>query len=323
MLKRSAAIEEAQLRASTLRPDETMDEVPLLNAWSLVVPYYSLVGAAIDSQELVAVPIAYADERYSPKADANDNERSPDGFLCGPLLDVSGASCGALRCAMPLDDAEPAFTPNQQQKLKRALPLFSMALRNAMSASRVLKDTTMAKTMASLAQMLIPGKVNIDDVVMLWGLQVCELLAADRCTFFLYSESDNKLCSYYAEGVDNFELQLDEIQAEKVGIAGYCANSKETINIKDAYADPRFNSSIDAATGYVTRSVLCMPFSSCSTGSLIGVCQVLNKRRPPGATFSREDEELLTTVLQIVGLVLENSHLAQGLERARKLRATG
>ena len=56
-----------------------MEEVPLLNAYSVVVPYYSLVGAAIDSRELVSVPIAYADERYVPKADELDCHRAPNG----------------------------------------------------------------------------------------------------------------------------------------------------------------------------------------------------------------------------------------------------
>ena len=64
-----------------------------------------------------------------------------------------------------------------------------------------------------------------------------------------------------------------------MGIAGYCANNNETINIRDAYADERFNRSVDLASGYVTRTVLTMPFSSCNTGNLIGVCQLLNKKR--------------------------------------------
>ena len=43
------------------------------------------------------------------------------------------------------------------------------------------------------------------------------------------------------------------------GIAGYVAETGETLNVSDAYTDDRFNKAIDEQTGYVTRSILCMP----------------------------------------------------------------
>eukprot|EP00966_Prymnesium_polylepis_P167315 3868241-Prymnesium_polylepis.1 len=35
--------------------------------------------------------------------------------------------------------------------------------------------------------------------------------------------------------------------------------SGQTVNIEDAYKDRRFNRRIDAATGYRTRQILCVP----------------------------------------------------------------
>ena len=43
------------------------------------------------------------------------------------------------------------------------------------------------------------------------------------------------------------------------GIAGHVATTGETLNIADAYADPRFNQEIDTKTGFKTRAILCMP----------------------------------------------------------------
>ena len=43
------------------------------------------------------------------------------------------------------------------------------------------------------------------------------------------------------------------------GIAGYVAETGETLNVSDAYTDDRFNKAIDEQTGYITRSILCMP----------------------------------------------------------------
>ena len=53
------------------------------------------------------------------------------------------------------------------------------------------------------------------------------------------------------------------------------AETAETLNVSDAYTDPRFNKAIDEQTGYVTRNILCMPI--CIRGQVIGVVQMVNK----------------------------------------------
>lgn len=61
-----------------------------------------------------------------------------------------------------------------------------------------------------------------------------------------------------------------------VGIAGHVAESKEVVNIKDAYKDPRFNSEIDLKTGYKTNIILSMAICNYE-GDVIGVAQIINK----------------------------------------------
>ena len=72
------------------------------------------------------------------------------------------------------------------------------------------------------------------------------------------------------------------------GIAGYVAATGDTLNIPDAYFDPRFNPEVDKATGYRTQSILCMPMKN-NSGKIIGALQFLNKRVGP---FTKEDESL-------------------------------
>lgn len=59
-------------------------------------------------------------------------------------------------------------------------------------------------------------------------------------------------------------------------IAGHVAETKEFVNIKDAYKDPRFNSEIDLKTGYKTNIILSMPICNYE-GEVIGVAQIINK----------------------------------------------
>lgn len=63
-----------------------------------------------------------------------------------------------------------------------------------------------------------------------------------------------------------------------VGIAGTVAQTKNIVNIKNAYDDPRFNSEIDQKTGYRTKNILSMPICNYE-GDVIGVAQIINKTK--------------------------------------------
>ena len=42
------------------------------------------------------------------------------------------------------------------------------------------------------------------------------------------------------------------------GIAGYVAETGETLNVRDAYTDPRFNRAIDEQVGSLFESLICL-----------------------------------------------------------------
>ena len=87
----------------------------------------------------------------------------------------------------------------------------------------------------------------------------------------------------------------------------------ETINIPDAYSDSRFNPAVDKATGYHTRSILCMPVIT-NEGKTIGVTQVLNKS---GGPFGPRDEKRLMALGAQAAISLENARLFEDVLNAR------
>ena len=133
-------------------------------------------------------------------------------------------------------------------------------------------------------------------------------LNADRCTVYLYDKETDELYSKVATGLDVKELR---IPADK-GLAGHVMKTGETINIKDAYSDKRFNSDVDKETGYRTKNMLCMPIKNFNQ-EIIGVFQVLNKF---DEYFTPEDEDLLVAIASNAGISLENAQL---FEKQRKL----
>ena len=81
------------------------------------------------------------------------------------------------------------------------------------------------------------------------------------------------------------------------GIAGYVAQTGETLNVAEVYKDERFNSNIDEQTGYTTRSILCMPI--CIRGTVIGVVQMINKKTREGI-FTRVRSSVCELLLQTI-----------------------
>lgn len=134
-----------------------------------------------------------------------------------------------------------------------------------------------------------------------------EQLNADRCTVFLIDQERQELWSKVAMGV-NQEIRFPMTK----GIAGHVARTGEILNIRDAYADPRFNPEVDKKTGYRTRNLLTMPMHN-KQNEIIGVFQVLNKKE---GSFTDEDVELLKAIASIAATAVENASLYDELNRS-------
>jgi len=119
---------------------------------------------------------------------------------------------------------------------------------------------------------------------------------------FLIDKEKNELWSKVALGIDKHKEIRFPIDR---GLAGHSALTGETVNIKNAYSDDRFNKEIDAQTGYKTSTILCMPIRNLKY-EVIGVFQVINKF---DGNFTDSDEDLLVTIGASAGIALENNRL--------------
>ncbi len=129
-----------------------------------------------------------------------------------------------------------------------------------------------------------------------------QLLDADRATIFIVDRERGEIWSRIALGEGAGEIR----QAIGVGIAGLVAATGDTVNIPDAYDDPRFNPEPDARTGYRTRSLLTFPMTG-QNDRVIGVFQVINKNG--GGEFTDDDEETLSSLGASAAVAVENAQL--------------
>jgi len=132
---------------------------------------------------------------------------------------------------------------------------------------------------------------------------------AERCTLFQYDEASDELWSKVFSGP-----RIEEIRVKNgEGIAGYVMQTGEWVRIADAASDPRFQSKFDRKSGFVTKSVLCVPLINVQ-GRRIGVVQVINKHH---GEFVERDAELLAALNAQAAIAIENGRLYEELRLAR------
>lgn len=146
----------------------------------------------------------------------------------------------------------------------------------------------------------LSAEINLDVLLFRIMEEVQKTVHVDRGTVFLYDEDTNQLRSKIAQGMKE-EIR---IPADK-GIAGFVCQSREIVNIPDAYKDERFNPEVDKKTGYKTKSILAVPMFN-RQGLVIGVLQVLNKK---DGRFTKDNEDLLCAIAAIASSAIENAHL--------------
>ncbi|MDX2091833.1 MAG: GAF domain-containing protein [Kofleriaceae bacterium] len=146
---------------------------------------------------------------------------------------------------------------------------------------------------------------DLDSLLILIMTKVTELMEADRSTLYLMTEDGRQLWSKVTQGDERVEIRLDLGE----GIAGWVGQTREIVNIPDAYADQRFYPAVDLKSGYRTRSILCVPMIG-ALGGTVGVLQVLNK---DGGPFVKDDEELLLALGAQAAIAIENARLYHSL----------
>lgn len=161
---------------------------------------------------------------------------------------------------------------------------------------------------------LIGLDLQLNEMLIKISRKACEVMEADRCSIFLHDPRTDELWSTVALGMAGEVIRIPS----SIGLAGYCFQTGETIHLKDAYTDDRFNKEVDSHTGYRTRSVLCIPLYN-RAGSRSGVIQLLNKN---DGDFTDEDETFLQTFGNNASVFIEIAQLQKArldaLEQSRR-----
>ena len=141
-----------------------------------------------------------------------------------------------------------------------------------------------------------------------------KVMKAEASSLMLIDEATKELVYEVALGEkgkkvkEGFRLKLGQ------GIAGWVAKYKRPLLVKDVRSDRRFFPTVDKATGFKTRSILCVPMKV--RGETIGILEAINPIK--GRSFGREDVELFSAFANQAAIAIENARMHQRLlERQR------
>jgi signal transduction histidine kinase len=172
-----------------------------------------------------------------------------------------------------------------------------------------LNDSAQLEALLKLQQDLAL-EANIDRVLSRIVTTAMQMLDCERATLYVIDHGKNELWSRVLT-----ESELKEIRLPLDGrsLAAEVARAGRLLRIDAPYEDARFDPSVDARTGFRTRSMLVAPIDARDQRRL-GVLQAVNDRE---GIFQEDDERFIQALAGAAGVALEFVELSEELARER------
>ncbi|MBI4668215.1 MAG: GAF domain-containing protein [Elusimicrobia bacterium] len=151
----------------------------------------------------------------------------------------------------------------------------------------------------------ITSSTDLDTVLNKIGLVAKKLLNCEASSIMLFDESRKSLYFKVATGEKGTAIKRFVVPVG-VGVAGWVGQNLQPVIIKDTSKDPRFTGQFDKSSGFITRSLICVPMFS--KGEPIGIMEVLNKTE---GKFDDSDMALLTHLAGLASIAITNARLVQ------------
>ena len=150
---------------------------------------------------------------------------------------------------------------------------------------------------------------NMERILEMILTLVSELIRAKNWSLFLLDSTTQELTFELVVGLDKEQVGDLRIKLGE-GIAGTVALTGEPILVPDVSCDDRFCQKVDELTGFVTRSIICLPLRI--QDSVIGVVEVVNPENP--VLFEKKSMMALSIVADYLAIALGNARNFKKME---------
>ena len=215
-----------------------------------------------------------------------------------------------------------------RQWSREKLEIYAISLTEAMTEKRrklaelsSLYETTQAwlqgLTLVEEIGQHLSATLKLEEVLELLLRRVSDALNVTDGSILFVDEPSGDLIFQTSLGAISKDVRPFRIPKGE-GIAGEVAETGVPIRVDNAQEDARHFRKIDEDTGFLTRSILCVPLKT--RERIIGVIEVFNKRTGP---FTEQDQLLLSSIANYAAIAIENARLHQSVltEKDRVLQA--
>jgi signal transduction histidine kinase len=166
--------------------------------------------------------------------------------------------------------------------------------------------------------MRLNSSYNLIDLLHQILVLAAQLVEAESASLIVYDHGRDTLVIVMPTGPGAEAVQDREIPKDK-GIVGWVHTSGKPVICNDTGSDEHFYAGIDAATGYTSRQILCVPLTV--KNKRLGAIEAINKMAGPGAprkAFTQTDQFLLEMFSTQAAIAIENTRLAIALAQAEE-----
>ena len=159
---------------------------------------------------------------------------------------------------------------------------------------------------------LLQEAESLEDALRTSLSEVVKAVGAEAGTIWFYNSAGDRRIypSFIIGGADLTGMSL----AEGEGIAGQVVQSGKTTVVKDCQKDERWSGRFDEATGFVTKSMVCVPLIN--KYETIGCIQIINKK--DGSLYDDADVALCEDLAMLTAIAIDGRGLNLGFAEEKK-----
>lgn len=287
-----------------------------------------LAGYVAKSGEIVNLPDAYQDDRFSATWDRLSGYRTRS-ILCVPMHNQYGRTIGVVQCLNkrtgdPFDAEDSALVEAlaseaavsiENSKLFRSVIEMNTELLEAQE--RLQQKVRELDLLFDVAQ-VAAGALEVDELLEGFLSRATRAIGAEAASILLADQETGDLVFRAAQGGEAEAVKRLRIRAGQ-GICGWVAQHQQAQLVNDVAQDRRHSVAVADQVAYHPRSVLCVPLR---WESGVGAMELLNKgagREP----FTEDDLKLATVVAGYVSQAIQQAEQRQRQRRQERLSSIG
>ncbi|MFC1528370.1 ATP-binding protein [Candidatus Latescibacterota bacterium] len=164
----------------------------------------------------------------------------------------------------------------------------------------------------------INAHLDLDNVLESIMSVTTDVMKAEASSLFLIDDTTDELQFHIAYGEKANKIKSIRMKKNE-GIVGSVIQNGNAEIVNDVTKDPRFFKKVDEESGFLTRSILCVPMKT--TNRLLGAIEVLNKL--DNSDFDDNDLKLCEAIAGQASIAIENAMLHKQIVKTERLAAIG